>query len=290
MPNETTSIAMKVSKVSLLANLLLSIGKLIAGILASSGAMISDAVHSASDVASTIVVMIGIRMSSKKADAEHPYGHERMECVSSGILAMMLAVIGWEIGINGVKKIISGSGELVVPGMLALIAALVSIVVKEAMFQYTARVAKKINSGALMADAWHHRSDALSSVGAFVGILFARMGYPVMDAVASVVICLFILKAAVDIFKDSMDKLVDHCADKATEKEIQNVVSDVEGVLRIDDLKTRQFGNMLYVDIEIAADGALSLTEAHNIAEAVHDAVEESNSFIKHCMVHVNPL
>ncbi len=285
-----TEVAMHVSFVSLLVNLLLSVGKLIAGIIAHSAAMISDAVHSASDVASTVVVMVGIKMASKKADAEHPYGHERMECISSFILAMLLVVIGWEIGLTGAKKIFAGGEEIVTPGVLALVAAMVSMAVKEAMFHYTRHAAKQVNSGALMADAWHHRSDALSSVGAFIGILFARLGFPVMDAVASIVICLFILKAAYDIFKDSMDKLVDHCADKATEKEIQTIVLSVEGVKRIDDLKTRQFGNMLYVDIEIAAEGELPLTQAHEIAEHVHDKVEESNPFIKHCMVHVNPL
>ena len=286
--DEMTKIAMRVSFVSLAVNLLLSLGKLLAGIFANSAAMISDAVNSASDVASTVVVMVGIKMASKQADAEHPYGHERMECVSAFILAMFLCVIGWEIGLTGIKNI--HAGEVVTPGLAALIAAVISVLVKEAMFHYTKRAAKRVNSGALMADAWHHRSDALSSVGAFVGILFARLGFPIMDAVASIVISVFILKAAYDIFKDSMDKLVDHCADKATEKEIQTVVQSVEGVKHIDELKTRRFGNMLYVDIEIAADGSLPLTEAHEIAERVHDRVEESNPYIKHCMVHVNPM
>ncbi len=281
-------VALRVSWVSLAVNALLSLAKLLAGIVARSGAMISDAVHSASDVASTVVVMVGIRMASKKADAEHPYGHERMECISSAILAMMLTLIGWEIGVGGVKKIVTGEG-VAVPGVVALVAAVVSVVVKELMYHYTMHAAKKVNSGALKADAWHHRSDALSSVGAFIGILFARMGFPIMDAVASIIICLFILKAAFDIFKDNVDKLVDHCADKTTEKNIQEVVGTVPGVARIDDLKTRQFGNMLYVDIEIAADGKLSLTQAHDIAEAVHDKVEAEIPFVKHCMVHVNP-
>ena len=287
---DTLKTAMQVSKVSIAGNLLLSVGKLLAGICASSSAMISDAIHSASDVASTFVVMIGVHMASKSADEDHPYGHERMECVASAILAMFLAVVGAEIGISGLRKIHSGAyaaDEL--PGLLALIAAAASIVLKEAMFWYTRKAAKRINSGALMADAWHHRSDALSSVGALIGIAFARHGFPVMDAVASVVISLFIIKAAYDIMKDSIDKLVDHCADDEVQKAISEVVKAVPGVVRIDDLKTRLFGNVLYVDVEIAADGKLSLEEAHDIAEQVHDSVEKNVKHVKHCMVHVNP-
>ncbi|MBR4514213.1 MAG: cation transporter [Lachnospiraceae bacterium] len=287
---DTLKAAMRVSKVSIAGNLALSVGKLLAGIFASSSAMISDAIHSASDVASTIVVMVGVHMAAKSADEDHPYGHERMECVASAILALFLAMVGAEIGISGLRKIYSGAYETAeLPGIMALAAAAASIALKEAMFWYTRNAAKRINSGALMADAWHHRSDALSSIGALIGIAFARHGFPVMDAVASVVISLFIIKAAFDIMKDSIDKLVDHCADEEVQKRISEVVSGVPGVVRIDDLKTRLFGNVLYVDVEIAADGALSLEEAHDIAEKVHDSVEKNISYVKHCMVHVNP-
>ena len=195
--NEFEKAAMKVSAVSIVANVLLSAFKLLAGILASSGAMVSDAIHSASDVISTVVVIIGIRLSGKASDKEHPYGHERMECVAAIILATILAFTGLGIGYTAVAKILSGNyGELTVPGVLALVAAVVSIAVKEGMYWYTRSYAKKINSSALMADAWHHRSDALSSVGALVGIAGARLGYPVCDAIASLCICFFIEKAA----------------------------------------------------------------------------------------------
>ena len=181
-------VAMKVSGVSIAVNLLLSLFKLLAGILAHSGAMISDAIHSASDVGSTFVVIVGVNLSSKKSDKEHQYGHERMECVSSIILSGLLLATGIGIGMNGIENIIkSTSGaSIAIPGTLALIAAVVSIVVKEWMFWYTRSAAKKINSGALMADAWHHRSDAMSSVGAFIGILGARLGFPILDPLASV--------------------------------------------------------------------------------------------------------
>lgn len=282
--------AMKVSKVSIFANVILSAGKLAAGILASSGAMISDAIHSASDVFSTIIVMIGIRISGKEADKKHPYGHERMECVAAVLLAVVLAITGFEIGMSGLNKITSGNyGELEVPGVLALAAAVISIAVKEWMYWYTRFYAKKIKSSALMADAWHHRSDALSSIGAFVGILGARMGFPVMDPVASVVICIFILKAAYDIFKDAIDKMVDTACDPQVEKELEEFVMKQDGVQGIDLLRTRTFGSRIYVDVDIIADGDMTLREAHGIADHVHDEIEKNFEQVKHIMVHVNP-
>ena len=282
--------AMRVSKISIVVNVLLSAGKLAAGILASSGAMLSDAVHSASDVFSTIIVMIGIRMSGKAADREHPYGHERMECVAAILLAVVLALTGFKIGASGLEKISSGNyGELAVPGILALVAAVVSVLVKEWMYWYTRFYAKKIKSPALMADAWHHRSDSLSSIGAFIGILGARLGFQVMDPAASVVICLFILKAAYDIFKDAIDKMLDTACDPSLEKELREFVLIQSGVQGIDLLRTRTFGSRIYVDVDIRADGSMSLREAHGIAEHVHDEIEGQFEQVKHIMVHVNP-
>ena len=284
--------AMKVSGISILVNLLLSIFKLIAGIAAHSGAMISDAIHSASDVGSTFIVIIGVRLSAKKSDKEHQYGHERMECVSSIVLAGMLLVTGLGIGITGVRDIVKSTsgGTLAIPGTLALIAAVVSIVTKEWMFWYTRGAAKKINSGALMADAWHHRSDALSSIGAFVGIFGARLGYPILDPVASIVICFMIAKAAIDIFRDAIDKMVDHSCDAKTEELMRREILKVPGVRRVDLLRTRLFGSKMYVDIEIAAAGEISLNDAHDIAENVHHTIEDKFKDVKHCMVHVNPI
>ena len=284
-------VAMKVSGVSIAVNLILSVLKLLAGILAHSGAMISDAIHSASDVGSTFVVIAGVKLSSKKSDKEHQYGHERMECVSSIILSGLLLATGIGIGMSGIENIIkSTSGKsIAIPGTLALIAALVSIVVKEWMFWYTRNAAKKINSGALMADAWHHRSDAMSSIGAFIGILGARLGFPILDPLASVAICVLIVKASVDIFKDAVDKMVDHSCDEETEDKMKKIISSVPGVEGIDLLQTRLFGSKMYVDIEISADGTQSLNEAHKIAEEVHHTIEENFKDVKHCMVHVNP-
>lgn len=284
------NLAYKVSAVSIAVNLILSMMKLLAGIIASSGAMISDAVHSASDVFSTIIVIAGIAISRKKSDADHQYGHERMECVASLLLAVVLALTGGGIGIKGIRKITGGNyGDLAVPGLLALAAAVISILVKEWMYWYTRAAAKKTGSGALMADAWHHRSDALSSIGAFIGILGARMGYPVLDAVASVGICLFIEKAAFDICRDAMDKMVDKSCPDELVGQMREVVQKEDGVIGIDDLKTRLFGDKIYVDVEFSADGRKSLEESHDIAERVHAAIEREFPAVKHCMVHVNP-
>ena len=283
--------ANKVSIISIIANTFLAIFKLLAGIFAHSSAMISDAIHSASDVFSSFVVIIGIKLSSKEPDKEHPYGHERLECVAAMILSVILFITGAGIFYNALKNIITGNyNNIAIPGVLALIAAIVSIAVKEAMYWYTRHYAKKIDSSALMADAWHHRSDALSSVGALIGIFFARIGYPIMDSVASIIIFIFIVKASIDIFMDATNKVVDHSCDEELEKEIYNYVMKNKDVKDIDLLRTRMFGNKIYVDLEICLDEKLTLKEAHDIAESLHNKLEKKFDKVKHVMVHVNPV
>lgn len=280
--------AYKVSIISIVLNFLLTIVKLIAGIIGNSASMISDAIHSASDVLSTFIVMIGIKMSNKSPDRSHPYGHEKFECVAAIILATLLAVVGVKIFISGMISLINGN-DVKIPSIIALIAAIVSIIVKELMYQYTKKIAEKINSSALLADAWHHRSDALSSIGAFIGILGSILGLKFFDPLASIVIALFIIKVAYDILKDALDKMLDHaCSEEIIEK-LKTIILNNENVLTIDDLKTRLFGSKMYVDLELGVDSNLSLVEAHSIAEEIHDLVEKEFSNCKHCMVHVNP-
>ncbi|MDO4945153.1 MAG: cation diffusion facilitator family transporter [Ruminococcus sp.] len=284
-------IAMRTSVVSIIANLILSVFKFIAGIFGRSAAMVSDAVHSASDVFSTVIVIIGVKIAHKASDEDHPYGHDRLECVAAVVLAVVLAVTGIGIGWSGIGKIASGSiADIAIPTALPMIAAVISIAVKEGMYWYTRAAAKKIGSDALMADAWHHRSDSLSSIGSLIGIIGARMGYAILDPVASVVICLFILKAAFDIFMEALEKMVDKSCDKETVEKMKREVLSVEGVIALDELKTRLFGAKCYVDIEIGADGNSTLFTAHAIAEKVHDGIEKNFPEVKHCMVHVNPV
>ncbi len=283
-------VANKVSFVTILGNVMLSVIKLLAGIIAHSSAMISDAIHSASDVFSTIIVIIGIKLAARKPDKEHPYGHERLECVAAIVLSIVLLITGLGIGSSALKNITSGNyKELQVPGVLALAAAIMSILAKEGMYWYTRYNAKKIDSSALMADAWHHRSDAFSSIGALIGIAGARLGFPVMDSIASLIIFVFIVKAAYDIFKDAIDKMVDHSCDDNTEKKIYDCVMENQNVKGVDLLHTRIFGNKIYVDVEISVDASYTLKYAHEIAETVHNNIEKTFPKVKHIMVHVNP-
>ena len=287
---ERSKVIKQISATSIAVNIILAVFKLLAGVIGHSAAMLSDAVHSFSDVFSTFIVLIGAKVSGKPADEGHPYGHERFESVAAIILAVVLAATGLGIGWSAVNSIRTGAyAESTAPGVVALVAAVVSIALKEAMYWYTIRGAKKINSPALKADAWHHRSDALSSVGALIGIGGARLGYAILDPVASLVICLFVLKAAWDIFDGALDQMTDHAADPETENAMAELVLDTPGVLSLDLLQTRQFGAYLYVDVEIGLDGSLTLDAAHDIAQQVHDDLEDQFPTVKHCMVHMNP-
>lgn len=288
---EEKKIIRNISLVSIIGNALLSGFKLIAGIWGNSGAMISDAVHSMSDVLTTFIAFIGVKISMKKADKKHPYGHERMECVASLILGGILFIVGLKIGQSGLEKIIAGNYQnLTIPSTIALIAALISIITKEGMYWYTIHYARILNSSAFIADAWHHRSDALSSVGSLIGIGGAMLGYPIMDAIASVVICLFILKVAYDITADAINKMLDTSCDENYEKKLKAFISLQPNVERIDSLSTRLFGSKVYIDLEIAVIGEKTLNEAHDVAENVHLNVEKEFPDVKHIMIHVNPL
>lgn len=279
----------RLSRVGIFGNILLAAFKLFAGIFGKSGAMVSDAVHSLSDVFATLIAWIGVRLSRRAEDAEHPYGHERLECVASLLLGLILAGTGIGIGWSGIRKLSGEGGSIEIPTLLPLSAAVISIVVKEGMYQYTMHYAKALDSAAFKADAWHHRSDAISSVGSFIGIGLAKLGLPFMDPVASIIICLLILKVAFDISRDAVYKMLDTSCDNAFEQRLRTFIGSQDGVGRIDLLRTRQFGNRIYVDLEIAVKPDISLRDAHGIAERVHSAVEQEFPNVKHVMIHVNP-
>ncbi len=279
----------KISQVGVLGNVFLAAFKLFAGIIGKSGAMISDAVHSLSDVVATLIAFIGVKLSQQEEDEEHPYGHERFECVASLVLGVILAGTGIGIGYTGVTKLLFERDAIEVPTMLPMVAAVVSIALKEGMFWYTMYYAKKLDSAAFKADAWHHRSDAISSVGSFIGIGMAKLGFPFMDPVASVIICLLILKVAYDIAKDALNKMLDTSCDDEFEDGLRKFIEEQPGVVNIDLLRTRQFSNKIYVDLEIAVKRDISLVDAHEIAESVHSSVEKEFPQIKHIMIHVNP-
>ncbi|MGO5116342.1 cation diffusion facilitator family transporter [Candidatus Avoscillospira sp. LCP25S3_F1] len=289
-PINETAVIRNLSLVSVIGNTILSGFKMFAGIAGNSGAMISDAIHSFSDVLTTLIAWIGVKVSKRAADDSHPYGHERLECVASLILGLVLLATGIGVGKVGVENILSGNYEtLAIPSTIALVAAIVSIVGKEAMYWYTRYYAKLINSAAFLADAWHHRSDAFSSIGSLIGIGGAMLGFPVLDSVASVVICLFIVKVAYDISKDALVKMLDTSCGEDYEKQLVEYIAAQEDVVGVDMLRSRMFGNKVYIDLEISVDGDKSLREAHGVAERVHKDVEHQFSDVKHIMIHVNP-
>ncbi|GJN65614.1 cation diffusion facilitator transporter [Faecalibacterium gallinarum] len=289
-PIDESAAIRKMSFVSVAGNAVLSGFKFFAGVTGNSGAMISDSIHSFSDVITTLIAWIGVKASKKEADAAHPYGHERIECIASLLLGIVLLGTGLGVGKVGLENIFSGNYQaLAVPSAIALVAAVVSIVSKEAMYWYTRYYANLIHSSAFLADAWHHRSDAFSSIGSLIGIAGAMMGYPVLDSVASVVICLFIVKASYDILKDGVVKLLDTSCGESYDKKLADYISGQEGVVCVDSLRSRMFGNKVYIDLEIQVDGEKSLREAHQVAERIHDDVEKTFPDVKHIMIHLNP-
>ena len=285
------TIVNRVTSIGIIGNVILSLFKFLAGIFGHSSAMVSDAIHSLSDVLATFIAGLGIRLSMQAPDREHPYGHERLECVASLLLGAILFGTGLMIGLSGLKTILAGHyEELQAPECIALIAAVVSIATKEGMFWYTRHYAKVLNSAAFMADAWHHRSDALSSIGSLIGIGGAMLGFPILDPLASVAIAVCIIKVAYDILKDAVSKMLDTACSSEYEKKLADFISAQDGVDRLDVLHTRMFGNKIYIDAEISVDGDKSLTDAHEIAESVHTQVEKHFDNIKHIMIHVNPM
>lgn len=284
---EDYKLGVKTSILTIVINVLLSAIKIAAGVIGKSSAMLADGVHTLSDVLTTFIVLIGLKVSSKKADEKHPYGHEKYEPIFAKLLSIFLAVTGLFIGYEGVKVLISGN--IHVPGRIALVAAVVSVVAKEGMYRYTAKTAKKIKSISMEADAWHHRTDALSSVGTFIGILGARMGFRILDPIAAIVVSILIIKVGVELYIKAVRGLVDESADDKTLLRIEELIFSVEEVKDIKDLKTRIFGNKIFVDIEILVDGNITVREGHDIAEEVHDLIESNIEDVKDCMVHIEP-
>lgn len=290
--SKTTSekIIYQVSLITILGNLLLTIIKLFAGFFGKSIAMISDAVHSASDVLSTFAVIIGAKFSNKKADKEHPYGHEKIESVTSIILAVMLFISGISIGFCGINEILKSQFEPIAPpSSIVIWFAILSIIVKEIMYKYTKKAANKINSSSLRADAWHHRSDALSSVGSLIGVTGAVLGFPILDPIASIAICLIIIKVSYNIAKTGFNQIIDTAASPEVENQIRSIIKNQSDILKIDSLKTRQFGNKIYVDIEVQIDKNKSFQDVHSLIHQLRLNIEQHNPSIKHCMIHANP-
>ena len=287
-------VANKVSTITIIGNIALSLLKLFAGIVAHSNAMISDAIHSASDVFSTFVVIIGIRLASKKPDKEHPYGHERLECVAAIVLAIVLLITGLGIGIEAFKTILQGNSDNIqTPGILALIAAIISIASKEAMYWYTRYHAKRIDSSALMADAWHHRSDALSSVGTSVGIGGAILlgdQWTILDPLTAVAVSGFIVWEAVRLIRESVGDLLEASLPDEVEQQISCLVCEEPGVSGLHNLRTRRIGDHYAIEMHVRMPGAMTLYEAHRHATAIEQNIKHAFGSSTHVIVHLEPL
>lgn len=284
----------KVTLVGSAVNVLLLAFKFVAGFLGHSAAMMADAVHSLSDFVTDIIVIVFVRISNKPKDKCHDYGHGKYETLATTLIGLALLAVAVLIIVRGALKIaawVQGE-ELEAPGMLALWAALVSIVLKEAAYQYTVRKGSRLNSEAVKANAWHHRSDALSSIGTAVGIggaIFLGHRWTVLDPIASVVVGAFIVKVAVDLLRNGLGELMEHSLPESIENEILRLAASVEGVSEPHDLRTRRIGNHYAIEMHIYMDGSISLTQAHDKATEVENLLRAKYGEETHVAVHVEP-
>jgi len=268
-------------------NVLLFAYKITAGIVGHSYAMVADAIHTLSDAVSSVIVLIGFKISERPADSEHPYGHGRAESIAAKIVALILIVLGFKVGLDSIKGMISPG--LIVPGQIALWAAVVSIVVKEGLFRYAYKLGKHIDSSALIADSWHHRSDAYSSVAALIGIAGARFGWIYMDPLAGIVVSGLVIKAGIDSFHMAYDELMDAAPDKAIMDKIKDLVLSEEGVCGVHSLRARKTGADIFIEMDIYVDKDETVIGGHSIAERVKRSISDKLPGTKRILVHVEP-
>lgn len=277
----------KISIISLVSNTILALIKIFIGFFANSKALIADGFHSVSDMASTIIVMISIKFSETPADKNHPYGHEKAEALGTNILAVILILTAVFLGRDAVLTLLSG--KIAEPGSWALIAAFISIIVKEVLYRYTIKIGREINSKGLIADAHHHRSDAFSSIAALIGIGGAKLGFRFLDPLAGLVVAFLILKVGYDILRDTSYELMDGRPAKEKIDQIRNLAISIEGVIEIHDIKLRSYGPNYIVDLKIVVNDHLTVVEGHNIACQVENKILESEDDVKDVMVHIDP-
>lgn len=284
----------KVTIVGSIVNFLLLVFKFFAGIAGHSVAMLADAVHSLSDFITDIVVIVFVRIAGKPEDKGHDYGHGKYETLATAIIGLLLLCVGFGIFWNGASSIYTflRGGQLESPGVVALVAALVSIVSKEILYQYTVIQGKKLNSQAVIANAWHHRSDALSSIGTAIGIGGAILlgdHWRVLDPVAAVVVSFFIMKVSVRLLIPCVDELLEKSLPEDVEKEIEQTVLSFPGVSQPHHLRTRRIGNYYAIELHVRMDGKITLEEAHSTATAIENKLKEMFGKGTHVGIHVEP-
>ena len=285
----------RVTMVGGAVNVVLLLFKFVAGIVGHSAAMVADAVHSLSDFVTDIIVLLFVHISGKPKDKSHDYGHGKFETLAMTIIGIALLIVAIGIVYSGLSKIIAWAQgvELKAPGLLALWAALLSIVLKEAVYHYSMREARKLNSQAVEANAWHHRSDALSSVGTAVGIggaIFLGQRWTVLDPIASVIVGLFITKVAIDLLRNGIGDLMEQSLPDAVEDEILQLAASVPGVTEPHELRTRRLGNHYAIELHVLMDGQMTLCEAHDKASEVEDILRQHYGPDTHIAVHVEPI
>jgi cation diffusion facilitator family transporter len=274
--------------VAALVNLFLSVVKVTAGVLGQSSALIADGIHSMADLMSDAVVLVAVKLGSKQPDQDHPYGHARFETLATGALGLGLIVVAIGIAWDAVNRIL-GVGELLVPDQLTLCIAGISIACNEWLFHFTQKVAKKTRSKLLLANAWHHRSDAISSIIVLVGIAAMFLGYGYADAIAAVLVSLMIAKIGVSLMVDSLKELVDTAIPDDEIEALRQAISVIDGVINIHLLRTRRMGEDIYVDLHIQVDSYISVSEGHMIADTVRNQLLVQFRNIADVLVHTDP-
>lgn len=286
--------AVYVTKVSMVSNILLTGFKFFAGIMGNSSAMIADAAHSMSDFMTDIAVIAGIKVARKPGDSTHNYGHGKIETLSAAFIGLALIAVAIGIFWGGLQKVLAFyQGEVLpVPGRIALVAAVLSIMIKEWLYRYTITYSRKLRSDALTANAWHHRSDAFSSIGTMIGIGSANLlggKWVVLDPIAAVILSFFIFKVAFEISYKNMDELMEASLDSATYRKIEEILISTEGVLGFHELKTRKIGNAMAADVHIEVDRNLNIVDAHEISTHVEDRLKEVCGKNGYFSIHVEP-
>jgi len=279
--------AEKWAMIGVVGNALLTLVKFYAGIVGRSSAMVADAIHSASDIVASLFVYVGLLISKKPADDEHPYGHYKAEVITTLIVGTMLWIAGMEIIKTAVNTI--RSGELSAPHNIALIAAVLSIIVKWIMYRLTYNVGVELNSPSTIANAMDHRSDAYSSIATLIGIGGAIFGFPILDPIAGIVVSLFIFKMGYDIIVDAVRQIMDENVDKEKLNRVKEVTNAVEGVVDSHGIRMRQYGSVYMIDMDIVVDKAISIEEAHSICEVVREKLFKCNERIEEVRVHIDP-
>lgn len=282
-----SKIASRISWITLFGNLALTLGKAIIGFSTGSLVVLSDAAHSASDAFSTILVLLGIHIAKQPPDEKHPYGHGRAETIVAKIIALMLIVIGLNFAYSAFRTIWQGSYRS--PGISALWISLASIIAKEIMYQYTYKIGEKINSTALMADAWHHRSDAISSIAALLGVFAARLGYPIFDPLMTFVVALILIKVGWDMVFSIIDELMDAQVEDKVLEEIEAIILKISGVCTVRNLKVHKYGADHHVDCTITVPAHFDVVEGHNLSHLVEDKICKEFTTISHVDIHIEP-